>query len=335
MAIAADVEIRVLRPGDAPRVADLLAVAFAEEFEGAGAEVQGLHRQLRAGGWAQREPFRSLAALFGVEFAFFVAEHRGQIVGCVGVIGQALPLINSVAVHPNFRRLGIAEALMREAETFIRSHGHDTVVLDVLEHNTPARALYQKLGYEEYHRYRTYARDLMPGPSAPPLPEGYDLVPVRPPHADAFPAIERASLPEGYRTVTPSLAPRYVSGPPALLQRLLGGSHTSRRVLIHQGAPAGYLLAHLAAGQHEGRIEYPLIPPEHNHALPGALAETGRFLIRHGASIIRIDLPATRADQHEAVTALGFTHRWTFVQMRKRLSRSTRIPVRASDERTR
>ena len=49
MAVAVDVEIRVLRPADAPRVADLLAVAFAEEFEGAGAEVQGLHRQLRAG----------------------------------------------------------------------------------------------------------------------------------------------------------------------------------------------------------------------------------------------------------------------------------------------
>lgn len=328
MAVAVDVEIRVLRPADAPRVADLLAVAFAEEFEGAGAEVQGLHRQLRAGGWAQREPLRSLAAVFGVEFAFFVAEHRGRVVGCVGVMGQALPLINSVAVHPNFRRLGIAEALVREAESFTLSRGHDIVSLDVLEHNAPARTLYQKLGYEEYHRYRTYSRDLTPGSAVEPLPEGYDLAPLRPRHADAFHTIERASLPESFRTVTPTLAPRYASGPPAVFQRLIGGSHTYRRVLTYEGTAAGYLLAHMAAGQREGRIEYPIIPPHHGEAMTGAIAEAGRFLVRHGATTIRIDLSHSRTDQHEAVEALSFTHRWTFVQMVKRLSRSTRIPVR-------
>ena len=91
---------------------------------------------------------------------------------------------------------------MREAETFTLARGHDSVALDVLEHNTPARTLYIKLGYEEYHRYRTYSRDLTPGPEAEPMPDDYDLAPLRPRHADAFRTIERASLPAGFLAVT-------------------------------------------------------------------------------------------------------------------------------------
>jgi GNAT superfamily N-acetyltransferase len=333
MAVALEIEIRLLRPADAPRVADLLAVAFTEEFEGAGSELQGLHRQLRAGGWAQREPWRSLASLIGVEFAFFVAEHRGLVVGCAGIIGQQLPVVNSVAVRPEFRRLGIAAALVREVESFAAERGHDRVTLDVLAHNTPALELYRRLGYEEYHRYRTYARPCSEDPAAPALPDGYRLEPPRLARPGDFEAIEHEALPERFCQVAPSLRQRYVSGAPAVLHRLLAGARTYRRTVLHDGAVIGFLSAHLAIGQREGRIEYPILPPDHGSALPGALAHATSFLADAGATAARVDLSDDRPDHHAAVEAMGFVHRWTFIQMYKRLMRGTRIPVRVGGER--
>lgn len=338
MAVALDVEIRLLRPADAPQVAELLAAAFAAEFEGSGLGAEALMRQLRTGGWAQRGLLRRLAPVLGVEFAFFVAVRRGRVVGCTGVMGRRLPVVNSVAVLPEFRRMGIAEALVRAAETFAVECGHDAVVLDVLAHNTPAHTLYHKLGYEEYHRYRVYADPCAAGAGGEvgadgggaALPAGYRLESVRGRHAAAFEAVERASLPERLRAVMPSLRPRYTGGPPAVVERLLAGARPCRRVLTRDGAVAGFLAAHLGAGMREARIDYPLVPAEHTRALAGALAEVARCIRRQGGASVRVDLSEDRPDQHTVAESLGLRHRWTFVQMVKRPVRGLRIPMRAA-----
>ena len=357
MAVMQDVGIRLLRPEDAPRVADLLAEAFAEEFEGAGTEVQAVVRQLRSGGWAQRGPLHRLAALVGIEFAFFVALYHGRVIGCAGIMGRRLPVINSVAVLPEFRRRGIAETLVRTAETFAAEHGHEAVVLDVLAHNTPAHTLYVKLGYEEYHRYRAYVRaDLPPQtPSlqqtasravsllpegiarsmrshdvpAAALPPGYRLEHLRRQTAAAFATVEREALPDRFRAVTPSLRPRYTGGAPALIEWLVGNARSYRRVVMCHDSVAGYLAAHLGVGLREGRIEYPLLSPRHTPALPGVLAGATAFIAASGGTSARVDISADRPDQCAAAEAEGFAHRWTFVQMVKRLTRGARIPVRA------
>ena len=56
--------------------------------------------------------------------------------------------INNIAVHPDFRGLGIGEAILREVLDKVRAEGAVFASLEVRVSNGPARALYEKLGFE-------------------------------------------------------------------------------------------------------------------------------------------------------------------------------------------
>ncbi|AFY71194.1 GCN5-related N-acetyltransferase [Thalassoporum mexicanum PCC 7367] len=60
------------------------------------------------------------------------------------------PYISNLAVHPGWRRRGMAQALLRSTEQFAIRWGHRQIFLHVLENNLPARSLYHQLGYELY-----------------------------------------------------------------------------------------------------------------------------------------------------------------------------------------
>ena len=55
--------------------------------------------------------------------------------------------INNIAVHPDFRRLGIGEQVMRQVIGQLRSSGATMVTLEVRPSNTGAQTLYRKLGF--------------------------------------------------------------------------------------------------------------------------------------------------------------------------------------------
>jgi ribosomal-protein-alanine N-acetyltransferase len=56
--------------------------------------------------------------------------------------------INNIAVHPDFRGLGIGEAILREVLDKVRAEGAVFASLEVRVSNGPARALYEKRGFE-------------------------------------------------------------------------------------------------------------------------------------------------------------------------------------------
>ena len=60
--------------------------------------------------------------------------------------------VNLVSVEAQHRRMGYGEYMMKWAERFARRQELDAVSLHVYGHNTAARALYEKMGYTEYHR---------------------------------------------------------------------------------------------------------------------------------------------------------------------------------------
>ena len=84
------------------------------------------------------------------------AVHAGRVVGLV--IGEAVPFTNyawiaTLGVHPDFQRRGIGSGLLAEAEARLK---RPVMKKTVRESNGPARALYEKFGYDAVERQAQY-----------------------------------------------------------------------------------------------------------------------------------------------------------------------------------
>jgi ribosomal-protein-alanine N-acetyltransferase len=65
----------------------------------------------------------------------------------------------NVAVHPDYRRKGYAEALVLALCDELKERGNTTLALEVRASNEPAKALYEKLGFTLAGRRPNYYRN--------------------------------------------------------------------------------------------------------------------------------------------------------------------------------
>jgi len=60
---------------------------------------------------------------------------------------RQFPYLSNLAVHPQYRRLGVAQQLLSRGESIAKQWGYSQLYLHVLEDNHPAKRLYFKAGY--------------------------------------------------------------------------------------------------------------------------------------------------------------------------------------------
>jgi ribosomal-protein-alanine N-acetyltransferase len=91
---------------------------------------------------------------------FLVVSLNGHIVGySASVLRGSEGHIISIAVHPNYRGIGIGERLLRENVKQLKDLGAKRVILEVKVDNIQALNLYQKLGFKIVKTLKNYYWD--------------------------------------------------------------------------------------------------------------------------------------------------------------------------------
>ena len=92
---------------------------------------------------------------------FLVAEYSGRIVGYASALLERKNSAHlvSLAVHPDYRRLGVARGLMEALIEKLRARGVKEISLEVRVSNKAARELYKALGFREEGIIEAYYED--------------------------------------------------------------------------------------------------------------------------------------------------------------------------------
>ena len=107
--------------------------------------------------WSERSVASELNNPLSLWLVAVEGERVAGYVGSQSVMGES-DMMN-VAVHPVFRRRGVAEKLILCLIEGLKANGNRCLTLEVRASNVSAIALYQKLGFEQVGLRKNYYRN--------------------------------------------------------------------------------------------------------------------------------------------------------------------------------
>ena len=295
--------IRDLRKADAPRVLELLTTHFPEEEALLGtrpeAFVKVVHRIFR---WDSQLVIGLLRRFGRPLFRFLVVEEDGRIVATTLLsFPERSGHVSTVLVDPAYRRRGYARALLERARVMAQAAGRKYVVLDVLAQNTPARALYERIGYRPLRESAFVVREPGPATAGNPSPS---VRPFRRGDARALVDIARRSIPPEVEQVLPTREASFRGS--RLVSRMLQ-SASAAWVVDRGHGPEAYLSVVSSPATSAGHCSNPIVGEGVDPASAASLVRTAvEWCAAHGAPRIVAQVPSANARGRAALQGGGF-----------------------------
>ncbi|MCC7358592.1 MAG: GNAT family N-acetyltransferase [Anaerolineales bacterium] len=309
-----------LQPVDPPRhlggIADLIELCFSHELDAGG---RGLIRELK---WLSHTG----PALGVLQWALlgqqpwnlgYVWVEGGRVVGTVST-QRAAPrapswIVANVAVHPDYRRRGIAAALMQATLELIARQGGSEAILQVDDDNLGAVALYRGLGFGRVTTQTTWVR---PAYSAPPDFTGtpFDIRLRGPREWADQQALAALARPAGLIWGQPPRPSDFRPGLRRNLDNFFAGRYEAHWVVrdpLPRGAGSPRLAGSLSlsVGGPDGDRLTLLVHPAYAGQLEGPLLTRALRQLGRRPWSARVDYPTDIDEAAPAFVALGFQSR--------------------------
>ena len=107
--------------------------------------------------WSEKSISSELENRLALWLVALDGERVAGYVGSQSVLGET-DMMN-IAVHPDYRRQGIAENLVVSLVGALKEKGNHSLMLEVRVSNEPARTLYEKLGFIQVGLRKNYYRN--------------------------------------------------------------------------------------------------------------------------------------------------------------------------------
>lgn len=296
---------REIRPKDLPQVLAFLREDFPEEEALLGMRPQEVeqivHRIFR---WDTRLVLGLLRLVGRPVFHFYVIEEGGHLIATTQLsFAERSGYISMVVVDRDHRRRGLAQQLLERARQATRRRGLPYVALDVLATNTPARTLYERVGYRSLRPSALFVHEqpstFLPAPVPPP---GLRPFAAR----DAAPLVEvaRRARPAEVERVLPASA-REIMGSP-WVERILASESAAWVVDDGSGAKA-WVSATVTPATEAAHLANSIVDVSAGPDVVEQLVRTaGAWCAARGAPRIVTQVPAENARGRAAIQALGF-----------------------------
>ena len=121
------------------------------------AQVAALEAICFADPWSEKSVASELTNPLALWLVALEGDRVAGYVGSQSVMGES-DMMN-VAVHPDYRRRGIAEQLCLGLVEALKEKGNHCLTLEVRASNEPAKALYEKLGFVQVGLRKNYYRN--------------------------------------------------------------------------------------------------------------------------------------------------------------------------------